>query len=196
MTVPNEFTGGTPPDHVMDGFIMHGTYLDVGHTYTFEEDPSNMTVTNHYGGSVPYSYKYKLQPNYVYVDPDPEPTTVSVTLNVSGFDVNMNGRRVETGGQLIKTGTSGESYGYNLGEIYYQGGFTNAPSGLSIAGVTNLSGANTMTKWRPGITPSTGKPSVSPLYSKSQDMSGTYPSANGTVVNYYYVYKYKGYYFT
>lgn len=196
MTVPDEFTGGVPPQYTLDGFIMNGEHLYAGDTYTFEESPADMTITNDYAGSVPYSYKYKLQPNYVYTGAGDNQTTVIV--KVAAFDVNQDGERVEMGGDVVKVGYEGQDYGYNLGDIYYQSGFTHAPAGLTIAGVTDLSGANFMTKWQRGISASSGQANApSPLYSRTRDFShifGPYTSS-AEVINYFYVYRYNGYYF-
>lgn len=144
MTVPDEFTGGVPPQHTLDGFTMNGQRLYAGDTYTFEEDPSNMTATNYWGGSVPYRYKYKLEPNYVYTGAGDNQT--SVIVRVEGFDVNINGKRADLVGQSFFTGNQNEEYGYTLGDILYRDNFTYTPAGLTIEGITDLSGASGMKK--------------------------------------------------
>lgn len=190
MTVPHEFTGGYPPGHILNGFTMNGQRLYAGDTYTFEEDPSNMTTTNYWGGSVPYSYKYKLKPNYVVAD------QVTVVVKLSWFDITVGLQRADYGAEKVLTGYPNGEYGYNLAELseaFF--GLSNSYPGLSIAGITDLSGAAFLPRWYPGVSASTGASTAPPLKAIDYNYRGTFGYSSGEAINYFYVYNYNGYYF-
>lgn len=141
---------GVPSGWKFDGYSFEGAEYQPGDNYTYSDNPYNAVLGSGYNTISPYVYKSRIAVSYTEdTGGDPgggDDTTVEKMINLSGFDVNVNGKRKEWSYGITKTGVKGESFGFNLGEIYYQGGFTHPVSGLTIAGVTNLSGASAMTK--------------------------------------------------
>lgn len=121
-------------------------------------------------------------------------TEYRVQVNVSGFDVTIDGERKNLSNYLIFSGESGTSYNYTLGTILSINGFTKPVTGLSIVGITDLSNASVMVRWEPGIDATEGlstPPTV--LKQTSDNISGTI--TQDEIIEWTYVYKYNGYYF-
>lgn len=194
------YSGSNPPGEYFDHYVFKGQTYYPGDTYIYEDNPFLAVDKSLFSGETPYYYPDHIAAVYSSNGSGggTPPGTGSVTVSVSGFDVSANNKRIGLGNFRHFEGEVGSVFTYTINSIYDWSGFTRTVEGLTYVGIAEASSVIrlNMVNWQPGIEPSLGSTSSPTLVSGTQSRTITIRSEGmGTVVEYYYIYKYNGYYF-
>lgn len=196
------YSGSNPPGEYFDHYLFKGQTYYPGDTYTYEDNPFLAEDKSLFSGETPYYYPDHISAVYSSdgggSGGDTPPGIGSVTVVVSGFDVDINDKRVGLGNARSFEGEVGSVFSYTINSIYSWGGFTKRVEGLTYAGIAEASSVVGlhMIKWEPDIEPSLGSASSPTLVSGTQNRTLTIRSEGmASVVEYYCIYQYDGYYF-
>lgn len=199
-----EHPGDPPSGEYFHYYNFGGNKVRPGNVIIYPENPSIATLQNlgFDNQETPYYYPdhfvayYSSSPGD---DPDtpiePEPVPGTCIVNIVGFDVNMDGVRKTITCYKFTEGVQGSSFSYTLGSIWSQGGFTNAPSGLTITSYyVSSSNADKFPVWSRSSSTTGGlAESTASRYWTSGSASNT--GTIGQVYEWRKVYKYGSTYF-
>lgn len=196
------YSGSNPPGEYFDHYLFKGQTYYPGDTYTYEDNPFLAVDQSFFSGETSYYYPDHISAIYSSSGSgsggDTPSGIGSATVLVSGFDVDMNNKRIGLGNFRHFEGEVGSVFTYTINDIYSWGGFTKTVEGLTYVGIAEASSVRglNMVNWQPGIEPSLGSTSTPALVSGTQSRTVTIRSEGmGTTVEYYYIYEYNGYYF-
>lgn len=118
----------------------------------------------------------------------------NVIVNVSGFDVTVDGKRKNLISSETFSGAGGSTYTYTISAILNINSLTYSVPGLQIVGVTDLNGAQGLPNWSDTVNPSQGS-STPPSTLKNNTDNISLKITRDDTISWFYVYSYNGYYF-